>query len=212
MNRPDFTLYLATDRALLASRRWEDVVEAALAGGVTVLQLRDKEATARELYETGQRLLPLARRHGVPLLINDRLDVALALGADGAHLGRGDLPLAAARRLAPGLILGYSVNRPEHLAHAEACGADYVGIGPVFATSTKGDTAPVLGLDGLRRLVAQAHLPCVAIGGITLATAAAVRATGVAGVCVISAVLGQADVAAAARGLRAALATVPPPV
>jgi thiamine-phosphate pyrophosphorylase len=206
MPTPDFTLYLATDRALLAGRAWDEVIAAALSGGVTMLQLRDKQASARELFETGQRLLPLARRYGVPLLINDRLDVALALGADGVHLGRGDLPLAAARRLAPGLILGYSVNRPEHLEHAEACGADYVGVGPVFATATKGDTAPVLGLEGLRRLVARAHIPCVGIGGITLERAPAVRAAGAAGVCVISAVLGEADVAAAARQLRAALA------
>ena len=202
---PDYTLYLATDPGLLGDRRLEEVVETAILNGVTLVQLRDKTATAQALFETGRRLLAITRRHGIPLIVNDRLDLMLALEAAGVHLGQEDLPLEQARRLAHGKIVGCSVSTLEHLRHAEEAGADYVGLGPVFATATKGDTAPALGLAGLRRLAATARVPCVAIGGITAANASAVKATGVAGVCVISAILGAADTARAVRELRGAL-------
>lgn len=199
-------LYLATDRALMRGRDWAEVIAEAVAGGVTAVQLRDKEASARELYALAVRLLPLTRRLGVPLLINDRLDVALAADADGAHLGQDDLPLAAARRLAPGKILGCSVSTPEQLAAAEAAGADYAGLGAAFATSTKSDAPPVLGLDGVARLARAARIPCVAIGGITVENAAGLLASGAAGVCVISAILGSGNPRAAAAALWRALA------
>lgn len=201
----DLTLYLATDPAFLARPDGEDRLAAVLAAGVTALQYRDKQAGGRAFYETGRRLLALARRAGVPLIVNDRIDVALALGADGVHLGRGDLPPAAARRLAPGLIVGCSANTAQHLADAVAAGADYAGVGPVFPTTSKGDTAPLLGLEGLRRLLAGARLPCVAIGGITAATAPDVLQAGAAGVCVIGAVQGAPEPVEAARALRRAL-------
>ena len=199
----DFTLYLATDRLLLGTRRLEDVLEAAIAAGVTLVQWRDKNTDLRTSHADAKRALAVTRRLGVPLIINDRLDLMLALDADGCHLGRGDLPLEAARRLAPRKILGYSVNQPEHLAYAESAGADYVGLGPAFRTSTKADTGPVLGPDGIRHLAALARVPCVAIGGITVANVAELRGTGIAGVCVISAVLGAADVGTPVRELRA---------
>lgn len=206
MMTPDFTLYFATDRRLLGKRRLEEVLETVITAGVTAVQWRDKDATLRDSYEGALRALAVTRRLRVPLIVNDRLDLMLAVDADGCHLGRHDLPLAAARRLAPGKILGYSVNQAEHLAHAEIAGANYVGIGPVFRTGTKTDTGPVLGPEGVRRLVAMAHMPCVAIGGITGENVGELRGTGIAGICVISAILGVADAAAGARRLRAGLA------
>lgn len=204
MKTPDYTLYLATDRKLLGRRDMAAVISAAIDAGVTVVQLREKELSAREFFEVGQRLLAVTRRHGVPLIINDRLDIMLALDADGCHLGRGDLPLAVARRLAPGKILGYSVNALEQVAEAVAGGADYIGIGPVFPTGTKSDAGPALGREVLQRITASAGRPCVAIGGISAANAGELRGTGVAGICVISAILAAPDVTAAVRQLRAA--------
>lgn len=200
-------LYLATDRGLTAGRDLGELVAEAVAAGVTLVQLRDKHAGGQELYETACRLRAVTRRLGVPLIINDRVDVMLAAGADGVHVGATDLPLAHVRALAPGRLVGYSVTGAVDLDVARRGGADYVGIGPVFVTSTKPDASPALGLAGLRQLAAAAGLPCVAIGGITPANCAAVLAAGAEGVCVISAILGQADVAAAVKRFRTALAT-----
>jgi len=195
-------LYLATDRAFLRGRDWTEVVRAAVAGGVTAVQLRDKQASARELYELAVQLRPLTRRLGVPLIVNDRLDVALAADADGVHLGQTDLPVAAARRLAPGRIIGCSAATPAALEQAAADGADYAGLGAAFATSTKADAPPVLGPAGVTRLVRATRLPCVAIGGISAANLATLTGTGLAGVCVISAILGAPDPHIAAAELR----------
>lgn len=204
---PDYTLYLATDPDLIGNRSLVEVVESAIANGVTMVQLRDKTASGAALFDTGRRLLAITRRHAVPLIINDRLDVMLALDADGVHVGEHDLPLERVRCLAPGKIVGYSVQTLAHLRRAEAAGVDYVGVGPVFATPTKSDAAPALGIEGLRQITAAARVPCVAIGGITAENAAPVAGTGVAGICVISAILGAADTAQAVRRLRAAFAS-----
>ena len=201
----DYTLYLATDRTILGARSLEAAVEEAVRNGVTVVQLREKACASGEFYEIGRRLLAVTRRCGVPLIINDRLDILLALDADGLHVGRGDLPLGRARALTPGKILGYSVHSVADLRHAEACGADYVGIGPAVPTGTKPDAAAALGVAGVAEIARAASIPCVAIGGIHAGNAAAVKAAGVSGVCVISAILGAAEIDKAARGLRAAL-------
>lgn len=203
----DYTLYLATDRRFLRGRPLEEVVAEAVAGGVTMVQLREKELTAGETYALGRRLLQATRAARIPLIVNDRLDLMLALGADGVHLGRSDLPLAEARRiLGPGKILGYSANRPEHLEQALAAGADYAGIGPVFSTGTKTDTAPAIGLDGVRQLTSLGGtFPCIGIGGIGADTCGAVVAAGAAGVCVISAILGAPEPGMAARQFRQAI-------
>jgi thiamine-phosphate pyrophosphorylase len=199
----DFSLYLATDPHWLAGRDLCAVVEAAVAAGVTVVQLREKEASAAAFFETGRRLLALTRRLGVPLIINDRVDVMLALDADGVHVGKHDLPLAMVRRLVgPGKLVGYSVTSREDLDFALANGADHVGIGPVFSTSTKLDAAPPLGLAGFRQLASSSTLPSVAIGGITVDSCAPLLAAGAAGVCVISAILGNPDAAIAAQRFR----------
>ena len=201
----DYSLYLATDRALLDGRPLCAAVQEAVANGVTVVQLREKDCPGGVFFETARAVHAVTERLGVPLIINDRVDVMLAVGAEGVHIGRADLPLDRVRTLAPGAILGYSVNRPEHLAFAERVGADYVGVGPVYATATKRNTGPVLGLAGLREIVLGARVPCVGIGGITAANAADAIRAGAAGVCVISAIMGQADIGGAARGLAKAV-------
>jgi thiamine-phosphate pyrophosphorylase len=200
------TLYLATDPDLLRGRDLAATVAEAIAGGVTMVQLRDKRADGGPLYDAACRLLAVTRPAGVPLIINDRLDVMFASGADGAHVGTTDLPLDKARELAGNRILGYSVNTPEDLELATRCGADYIGIGPAFPTGTKPDARGALGLDGLRQLATAAPMPAVAIGGINLGNCAAVRACGVAGICVISALLGAPDTREGAMEFRRALA------
>jgi thiamine-phosphate pyrophosphorylase len=206
-------LYLATDPDLIAGRDLVDLVAQAVAAGVTLVQLRDKQAAGLRLYETACRLRAVTRRLGVPLIINDRVDIMLAAAADGVHVGATDLPLAQVRALAPGRLVGYPVTEMADVEIARRDGADYIGIGPVFPTSTKPDASAALGLAGLRRLAASANLPCVAIGGITPANCAAVLEAGADGVCAISAILGQTDIAAAVQRFRAALdaAAVPCP-
>jgi len=198
----DFSLYLATDRAMLGRRDLLETVAAAVAGGVSAVQLREKNLAGGPFHEVAAALQLLTRRLGVPLIINDRVDVMLAVDAEGVHVGRGDLPLGAVRRLASSRVVGYSVNNLAHLRFAESAGADYVGAGPVFATATKTDTGPVLGLAGLREIVQAARIPCIAIGGITADNIAAVAGCGAAGCCVISAILAADDPERAARDLK----------
>ncbi len=205
--RIDLALYLLTDTALCGGGQGVvDTVVAAVAGGVTAVQLRDPDAHPRDLVALGTRLREELRGTGVPLLVNDRADVAAAIGADGVHLGQHDLPVTAARALlGPDALVGWSVQVPDHLARLseELAGTvDYLGVGPVFPQRTKADAAPPGGLDVLAEIVAKADLPCVAIGGVTVANAAAVRATGAAGIAVVSAICGQGDPGAAARALR----------
>jgi thiamine-phosphate pyrophosphorylase len=171
---------------------------AAVRGGATMVQLRLKTEDARTLAEVARALVAALP---VPVTVNDRVDVALAAGAAGAHLGADDLPVRAARRMVPAdFVLGASVGGDAELAHA--AGADYVGIGPVYETSSKPDAGSAIGVAEFTRLTRAAELPAVAIGGITPANAAALFAAGAAGVAVIRAVLGSPDPEAAARALR----------
>ncbi|MEX5719851.1 thiamine phosphate synthase [Geodermatophilus maliterrae] len=208
--RPAFdpTLYLVTDTALSAPRSVPDVVRAAVAGGVTAVQVRDKTASRRELYQ-----LTLAVRAvldpGVALFVNDAVDVALLAGADGVHVGQDDLPPAEVRALiGPDRLLGLSTGDDDELAVALALPpgtVDVVGIGPVWTTPTKPDAGTGLGPGGVAALAAEAAaggLRSVAIGGISAERAALV--TGVDGICVVSAVCAAPDPAAAARALRGA--------
>ncbi|MCU0244568.1 MAG: thiamine phosphate synthase, partial [Acidobacteria bacterium] len=176
--------------------------EAAVRGGATVVQLRAKDLPARDFAalasETARRLAAT----GVPLLVNDRVDIALACGATGVHLGQDDLPVPDARRvLGPGAVIGVSVNTPDEARRAAAEGADYVGAGPAFATSTKDTPLAVLGPEGIARIKRAAVVPVVAIGGITAANAASLAAAGADGVAVVSAVLGSPDPEGAAADL-----------
>ena len=195
-------LMLVTDDALLDGRDALDVLRAAERGGVTSVQLRLKRRTARDQVELARALVATLR---IPLLINDRPDVALAAGAAGVHLGPGDLPTHLTRRIVPpGFIIGASVGSDDEVLTAGE--ADYWGIGPWRATATKGDAGPALGAEGFGRVVGQAAgRPCVAIGGVRPEDAAEILRTGGAGAAVVSGILGAADVEAAARSYRAAL-------
>jgi len=189
---PDYTLYVGTNRSFLKGRNLYHVIEDILRGGATLVQLREKEISAKEFFETGKKLLTLTRSYDVPLIINDRVDVMLALDAEGVHIGENDLPLPDVRRIAARKIVGYTVHNIEELRYAEKNGADYAGVGPVFRTATKSVDAPALGLEGLRRLTERSRIPCVAIGGINAGNVSDVASCGVTGCCVIGAVL-QSD-------------------
>jgi thiamine-phosphate pyrophosphorylase len=174
---------------------------------VTAVQVRAPSATTRELCALSIAVQEVLAGSGIPLLVNDRLDVALAVGAEGVHLGQDDLAPEHARRLAgPDLLIGLSVSTLEQVARAASLPhgwLDYLGVGPVEATATKPEAAAPLGLRGTAQLVAASQLPCVAIGGISAANAAALRATGVAGLAVVSAICAAADPASAAAALLA---------
>lgn len=193
-------LMLVTDDTLLAGRDLLAVCGAAVRGGATSIELRLKRASPRELVTLTRRLLEAVT---VPVLVNDRLDVALAAGAAGVHLGPEDLPAALARRLAPaGFLIGASIGRDEW-AGGRGRDADYWGVGPWRTTATKGDAGEALGPEGFRAIVAAAGgIPCIAIGGIRPADLPEVLAAGGAGVAVASGILGASDVAQAAREFR----------
>lgn len=203
--RTALRLYIATDRALAGGRSLCDLVAAALRGGASAVQLRDKEATAREPLALGARLRVLTREYGALFIVNDRTDLALALDADGVHLGQDDLPVASARRiLGPGAVIGISTNTPEEARRAQEDGASYVGVGPAYRTATKANTRTLLGPPHIALVRAATRLPVVAIGGITAAGVSALRLAGVDGICVIGAVMSAPDPEAATRALAVA--------
>lgn len=200
----DPSLYLVTDAKLAGERQLLDLVRDAVAGGVTMVQYREKQLGTRAMIETVQALQAMLRPLGVKLIVNDRVDVMLAADADGVHVGRDDMPPDIARRLiGPDKILGASVHTEAHIAALDPAIVDYVGAGAVFPTSTKANTAGLLGLDGLARLRRATRLPMVAIAGIGIDNAAAVIATGVDGIAVVSAICAAQDCRAAAARLQA---------
>lgn len=197
-------LIVVTDPDCGAGRDVADVVRAALRGGAPAIQLRMKDASAREMAEMARVLLVHTRAAGALLFINDRVDVALAVRADGAHVGQDDLPVAAARRIVPpGFLLGVSAETAELARAAQADGADYVGAGPVYATGSKADAGDAVGIERIAEVAAAVRIPVVGIGGITIANAPPVLAAGAAGVAVISAVMRADDPEAAVRALLA---------
>ncbi|HHV61240.1 MAG TPA: thiamine phosphate synthase [Firmicutes bacterium] len=201
LDRGIWDLYVVTDRKLACGRSHEEVAAAALAGGSRVIQLRDKEMTTRELIDTGLRLKEIVHEAGGILIINDRVDVALAVDADGVHLGQDDMPAALARRmLGREKIIGVSVSSEGEALAAELDGADYLGASAIFATPTKTDAAPI-GLDGLRKICDSVRIPVVAIGGINKGNIEQVIKAGAAGIAVVSAVVSAPDIGAAAREL-----------
>ncbi|HEU6437133.1 MAG TPA: thiamine phosphate synthase [Nitratidesulfovibrio sp.] len=204
----DYGVYLVTDRALCRGRALADVVAATVAGGVTVVQLREKHVDTREFVELARALKGLLAPRGVPLLINDRVDVALACRADGVHVGQGDMHPADVRALlGPTALIGLSVETMDQAREAEALDVDYLGVSPVFATPTKTDTAPPWGLDGLARLRAATRCTLVAIGGIGASNAASVLAAGADGLAVVSALCAADDPGRAAAELRGVVRT-----
>jgi len=200
----DLSLYVVTDAGLARGRSHLEVVRAAIAGGVTVVQYREKEATTRQMVEEAWELRELCREAGVPFIVNDRVDVALAVDADGVHVGQNDMPAPLARKLmGTDRILGVSVSTVAEAVGAQADGADYISASPVFSTPTKPDAPQATGVEGLRAIVRAVHRPVVAIGGIKAQNAAQLIRAGAAGVAVISAIVAAEDVEAAARELRA---------
>ena len=202
----DYSLYLITDRGLARNRRTEEVVEAAILGGVTCVQVREKEVSAREFWETSLKVQEVAKKAGIPVVINDRIDIACACGADGVHIGQDDLPFLPARRLlGSGRVIGVSAGNCTEAKIAEASGADYVGAGPVFATGTKADAGGPIGLAGLRAVVEAVSIPVVAIGGIHADNIRGIFRAGAAGAAVISAIVAARNPESAARELADAI-------
>jgi len=193
-------LCLVTDRGLAAGRSVIDIALAAVRGGATMVQLREKDATTRAFVDQARALKAALAPLGVPLAINDRLDVALAVDADGLHVGQDDMPVEEARRLlGPGKFIGLSITAVDQVLRPDAEAADYLGVGPIYAQQTKSDAAAPLGLGGLRRLRSLTRRPIVAIGGLTPDNSAPALAAGADGLAVVSAIVAAGDPEAAAR-------------
>ncbi|MFB6117679.1 thiamine phosphate synthase [Halosegnis sp.] len=199
--------YLVTGAALSPGRSTREVVEAALAGGVDAIQLREKAATARERYKLGLELRELTVDRDVSLIVNDRVDIAAAIDADGVHVGDEDLPVSVARdQLGPAATVGRSVSTVEGAKAAEAAGADYLGVGAVFGTDSKA-TDSEIGLDRVRAISTAVSVPVVGIGGVTVENAGKVIRAGADGVAVISAITAADDPETATRRLGEAVAS-----
>lgn len=200
-------LYAVTDRAWLGERTLSSCVEEALAGGATCLQLREKESPQAEVVLRARTLAPLCREAGVPFIVNDDVEAARIAGADGVHVGQDDAACVDARKkLGPDAIVGVSVQTVEQALAAQADGADYLGVGAVFGTSTKSDAADV-GVEGLAAICAAVDIPVVAIGGLNAGTVPALAGTGVDGAAVVSAIFAADDVRAATESLRGIVRT-----
>jgi len=203
MKQFDLSLYLVTDRSLALDRPLTDVVTEAVHGGVSVVQLREKTCTTREFYELGIALGAILKPLNVPLIINDRLDIALAVDADGLHIGQSDLPCDIARRLlGADKILGLSVETMAEVEAANNLDIDYIGVSPVFATPTKTDTLPPFGLEGLRQACSLSRHPAIAIGGINADNISIIMQQGAAGAAVVSAIMSAQNPRAAAYQLQ----------
>lgn len=190
----NWRLYLIIDPELYPQINVFEVTKEAIAAGISAIQLRVKQAPSRDFFHLASQLTLLLQAASIPFIINDRVDIALACGADGVHLGQQDLPLEVARKiLGPNKIIGLSVNTVAEAWEAEKKGADYLGVGPIFPTSSKKDIRNLLGLSGLKKIREATSLPLMAIGGINLDNAAAVLQAGADGVAVISAILGAAN-------------------
>ena len=191
-----------TDRELARGRTTLEIARAAIRGGVSCIQLREKTCSTREFIDEALAIRSLLARHGIPLIINDRVDVALAVKADGIHLGQKDMPCSMARQIIPeSMIVGISVESLDDAIAAQKDGADYLGVSPIYSTPTKTDTAQPLGLEGLRSIRSEVDLPLVGIGGLNADNAEAVIHNGADGVAVVSAIVAADDPEAATRAL-----------
>lgn len=202
--KPDFdlSLYLVTDRGMMSTLTLEQAVEQAIEGGVTLVQLREKDASSLDFYRTALGVKRLTDVKGIPLIINDRVDIALAVDAAGVHVGQEDLPAKTVRAiLGEEKLLGVSVSTVEEALQAERDGADYLGVGAMFATGTKTD-AQLVSMEELRKIHSAVSLPIVVIGGINTETIPLFRGSGIDGVAVVSAIIAAENIAAAARGLK----------
>ncbi|MEE0930627.1 MAG: thiamine phosphate synthase [Acutalibacteraceae bacterium] len=201
-NKVDYTLYLCTDRELMTAPTLEKAVEDAIKGDCTVIQLREKHCTSQEFYNLALSVKKITDYYQIPLIINDRIDIAVAVDASGVHLGQKDLPSDIARKiLGEEKIIGVSANSLQVAVKAELDGADYIGVGALFTTSTKTDTKPV-SVEQLKEICYAVKIPVIAIGGINHDNIHLLKETGISGVAVISAVIGSEDIASAAKSLK----------
>ncbi|WP_027185278.1 thiamine phosphate synthase [Desulfovibrio inopinatus] len=208
---PDYSVYLVTDRPCCLGRDVLDVVRQAVAGGAGVVQLREKSCDTRTFVELARAIKSVCSKAGALFVINDRLDVALAVDADGVHVGQDDMPVSVVREwIGPSKIVGLSVNTIEQAIEATGLGVDYLGVGPVFPTVTKADAKTPLGPEGLADMRTRVDLPLVGIGGITVANAAEVIRAGAVGVAVVSAICSASSPAQASAQLRDAVDLGPP--
>ena len=199
--QPDYSIYLVTDDGCLQGRALIDCVREALEGGVTLVQYRAKTASSAEMYAEALQLKALCDSFKVPLIINDRLDIAMAVGAAGVHLGQDDFPCAAARKiLGEDYIIGVSAHNQAEAKAALQSGADYLGCGAVFGTATKADVKK-LGTEGLTAICREKGLPVVGIGGVTADNYREVRAAGADGAAIVSGILAQPDIRATVRAI-----------
>ena len=201
-DREMLRLYAVTDRAWVGRQTLSEQIEDALRGGVTLVQLREKNLAKEEFVAEAKAVLALCRQYGVPLIINDRLDVALESGADGVHVGIEDAPVSEIRRQAgPDFIIGATAKTVAQAQAAQAAGADYLGVGAVFPSPTKRNAIRITS-EVLREICGSVSIPAVAIGGITAENAPSLRGCGMAGIAVVSAIFGASDIQQAAAGLR----------
>ncbi|MCW6061409.1 thiamine phosphate synthase [Clostridium sporogenes] len=198
----NYELYLITDRRFLKGRELKKVVEDAILGGVTIVQVREKDVSTREFYNVAKEVKEVTDHYKVPIIINDRLDIAQAINAHGVHLGQKDMHLNIARRiLGKDKIIGISVGNVKEALEAENNGADYLGIGTIFPTGSKKDVDSIIGIDGLSKIKNNISIPSVAIGGINKTNFKDVLSTGIEGISVISAILDEDDINIAANNL-----------
>lgn len=197
----DYSLYLCTDRELMSTSTLEEAVEQAIKGGATVIQLREKDSSSKEFYEIACSIKKITEKYKVPLIINDRADIALAVDAEGVHVGQSDLPPLAVRNIiGKDKIVGVSAHNVEQAVKAYEEGADYIGVGAMYATNTK-KNAEVTGIEGLRKIRANVSIPIVAIGGINEKKVLNFKGTGIDGIAVVSAVIAKPDIKEAASVL-----------
>jgi thiamine-phosphate pyrophosphorylase len=199
----DYSLYLITDRSFLKGRSLKSVVEEAIIGGTTIVQVREKNISTREFYRVAMEIKEVTDHYKIPLIINDRIDIAQAINADGVHLGQDDMPLTIARKiLGKDKIIGISAGTLDEALEAQKDGADYLGIGAIFYTGTKKDIDTPIGIEYLKHIYDNISIPAVAIGGINETNFKEVLSTGVDGISVISAILGKDDIKYAAKMLK----------
>lgn len=192
--RINWDLYLVTDGSMTQGRPLGEIVSEAILGGAGIVQIREKKANMRDFLRTAETIREITRTHNVPLIINDRVDIALAIGADGVHLGQDDMPYEKARALlGPQAIIGLSVTNPDQARQADSWDLDYLGIGPIFFTRTKEDLKKPIGFEGLEKIAAISRHRLIAIGGIKSDTAARAISCGASGVAVVSAIMSAAS-------------------
>lgn len=200
--KPDYSLYLVTDRLLMSTRTLGEAVEQAIIGGCTMVQLREKDIPSLDFYVLALEIKKITDRYDVPLIINDRIDIALAVGADGVHIGQNDIPADIARKvIGKGMLLGVSAGSVEEAMNAMKAGADYLGVGAMFATGTKPDAGHV-SMEELGKIRQAVGIPIVVIGGISEENAMLFRPLGVDGLAVVSAVIARSDIKKSAAALK----------